>query len=162
MYLDLCKSKVHSHYFTSQLFPMAIAKYKSLTLFHSLTFFPMVMMVMTQAVIKIYSECCHFQFLVAPQFLSSFGMQTFSLYCFGLPCGSVCTQKKSASLSLFFFFFLVGENQHGCYLEQIQYYRCLEKQASPFDSRFVLYITCLLYTSPSPRDIRTSRMPSSA
>ena len=29
-----------------------------------------------------------------------------------------------------------------------------------FDS--VLYITCLLYTSPSPRDLSTSRMPSSA
>ena len=25
-----------------------------------------------------------------------------------------------------------------------------------------LYITCLLYTSPSPRDMRRSRMPSSA
>ena len=25
-----------------------------------------------------------------------------------------------------------------------------------------LYITCLLYTSPSPRDLSTSRMPSSA
>ena len=26
----------------------------------------------------------------------------------------------------------------------------------------VLYYTCLLYTSPSPRDLSTSRMPSSA
>ena len=28
--------------------------------------------------------------------------------------------------------------------------------------RFVLKLTCLLYTSPSPRDKRQSRMPSSA
>ena len=27
---------------------------------------------------------------------------------------------------------------------------------------FETYITCLLYTSPSPRDLSTSRMPSSA
>ena len=27
---------------------------------------------------------------------------------------------------------------------------------------FVLYARCLLYTSPSPRDLSTSRMPSSA
>ena len=27
---------------------------------------------------------------------------------------------------------------------------------------FFLYATCLLYTSPSPRDLSTSRMPSSA
>ena len=26
----------------------------------------------------------------------------------------------------------------------------------------ILFITCLLYTSPSPRDLSTSRMPSSA
>ena len=26
----------------------------------------------------------------------------------------------------------------------------------------VIYVTCLLYTSPSPRDLSTSRMPSSA
>ena len=30
------------------------------------------------------------------------------------------------------------------------------------DNRNVEYITCLLYTSPSPRDKRQSRMPSSA
>ena len=30
------------------------------------------------------------------------------------------------------------------------------------DSTFLLYIPCLLYTSPSPRDKRQSRMPSSA
>ena len=30
------------------------------------------------------------------------------------------------------------------------------------DSRCTIYIVCLLYTSPSPRDLSTSRMPSSA
>ena len=30
------------------------------------------------------------------------------------------------------------------------------------DSEYVLDIACLLYTSPSPRDLSTSRMPSSA
>ena len=30
------------------------------------------------------------------------------------------------------------------------------------DKKFVMYIACLLYTSPSPRDLSTSRMPSSA
>ena len=31
-----------------------------------------------------------------------------------------------------------------------------------FDELFELYGNCLLYTSPSPRDLSTSRMPSSA
>ena len=31
-----------------------------------------------------------------------------------------------------------------------------------WNSLSILYITCLLYTSPSPRDLSTSRMPSSA
>ena len=39
-------------------------------------------------------------------------------------------------------------------------------QDDPNDSiqhkRYELYTTCLLYTSPSPRDPKTSRMPSSA
>ena len=29
-------------------------------------------------------------------------------------------------------------------------------------TRFMLHVVCLLYTSPSPRDMRRSRMPSSA
>ena len=33
-----------------------------------------------------------------------------------------------------------------------------ERPADPFED----YMTCLLYTSPSPRDLSTSRMPSSA
>ena len=42
----------------------------------------------------------------------------------------------------------------------------IEKKFSDFvkepDNRNVEYITCLLYTSPSPRDPKSSRMPSSA
>ena len=30
------------------------------------------------------------------------------------------------------------------------------------ETEFGLYMACLLYTSPSPRDLSTSRMPSSA
>ena len=33
---------------------------------------------------------------------------------------------------------------------------------SPFFMNAGAYVTCLLYTSPSPRDLSTSRMPSSA
>ena len=37
---------------------------------------------------------------------------------------------------------------------------CSEFQIN--DSNFRLFLPCLLYTSPSPRDVRSSRMPSSA
>ena len=40
-----------------------------------------------------------------------------------------------------------------------------ENDLLKFDSKgqlTLLHITCLLYTSPSPRDLSTSRMPSSA
>ena len=40
-----------------------------------------------------------------------------------------------------------------------------EKQEIQFKTEIILYrlwFTCLLYTSPSPRDLSTSRMPSSA
>ena len=30
------------------------------------------------------------------------------------------------------------------------------------DPQYVMHLACLLYTSPSPRDLRASRMPSSA
>ena len=33
---------------------------------------------------------------------------------------------------------------------------------NPWCKRFVTHYVCLLYTSPSPRDLSTSRMPSSA
>ena len=33
---------------------------------------------------------------------------------------------------------------------------------TPFEDVVDLLLTCLLYTSPSPRDLSTSRMPSSA
>ena len=34
--------------------------------------------------------------------------------------------------------------------------------ADPTHKGFIRVVTCLLYTSPSPRDLSTSRMPSSA
>ena len=36
---------------------------------------------------------------------------------------------------------------------------CVEVES---ETRFLNYVPCLLYTSPSPRDKRQSRMPSSA
>ena len=40
--------------------------------------------------------------------------------------------------------------------------RNLSRTYNPFESRMQEYYFCLLYTSPSPRDLSTSRMPSSA
>ena len=37
-----------------------------------------------------------------------------------------------------------------------------EQQEAVFRMAFKMHNTCLLYTSPSPRDPKTSRMPSSA
>ena len=37
-----------------------------------------------------------------------------------------------------------------------------EKKVRQCMSRYMLLCDCLLYTSPSPRDLSTSRMPSSA
>ena len=40
---------------------------------------------------------------------------------------------------------------------------CLDAEHSPFDRAALdQCLACLLYTSPSPRDLSTSRMPSSA
>ena len=38
----------------------------------------------------------------------------------------------------------------------------LKRFSSPNANEFTIFYTCLLYTSPSPRDKRQSRMPSSA
>ena len=38
----------------------------------------------------------------------------------------------------------------------------IEEKLVPKANIKIEYITCLLYTSPSPRDLSTSRMPSSA
>ena len=54
--------------------------------------------------------------------------------------------------------------------EKLSAYECgfepFEDARVKFDVRFylvaILFIICLLYTSPSPRDLSTSRMPSSA
>ena len=43
--------------------------------------------------------------------------------------------------------------------KMIDYKTCLEKFS---DHHSIVFVTCLLYTSPSPRDKRQSRMPSSA
>ena len=37
-----------------------------------------------------------------------------------------------------------------------------ERRYVEYPARYVAYYDCLLYTSPSPRDALTSRMPSSA
>ena len=44
--------------------------------------------------------------------------------------------------------------------DNIESYELLIKNISDFELTY--YATCLLYTSPSPRDMRRSRMPSSA
>ena len=38
----------------------------------------------------------------------------------------------------------------------------VSEHSEPDEDRFVFAYTCLLYTSPSPRDRQKSRMPSSA
>ena len=38
----------------------------------------------------------------------------------------------------------------------------LLRQHLPFDNALAIFYPCLLYTSPSPRDVEESRMPSSA
>ena len=40
--------------------------------------------------------------------------------------------------------------------------QCQVRWADDINSQCVLFTVCLLYTSPSPRDLSTSRMPSSA
>ena len=45
---------------------------------------------------------------------------------------------------------------------QPPYFKECAKHPVIEEAGFVLYYTCLLYTSPSPRDGATSRMPSSA
>ena len=37
-----------------------------------------------------------------------------------------------------------------------------KKITKTIDAQYLIYLPCLLYTSPSPRDLSTSRMPSSA
>ena len=49
----------------------------------------------------------------------------------------------------------------GEYTDAIVFGKNLESEYSD-DSDFMFIMGCLLYTSPSPRDLSTSRMPSSA
>ena len=51
---------------------------------------------------------------------------------------------------------LIDEEEFAYFLFQIK--KKIEKRRKPSSSNF----TCLLYTSPSPRDVEESRMPSSA
>ena len=51
----------------------------------------------------------------------------------------------------------------GIYLEKSQYYNDVVTELKKIPEVISAhYTTCLLYTSPSPRDLSTSRMPSSA
>ena len=45
---------------------------------------------------------------------------------------------------------------------KIRFRQELTEDSTNFDSEAGTAMTCLLYTSPSPRDLSTSRMPSSA
>eukprot|EP00831_Metopus_contortus_P009838 TRINITY_DN13798_c0_g1_i1.p2 TRINITY_DN13798_c0_g1~~TRINITY_DN13798_c0_g1_i1.p2 ORF type:complete len:118 (-),score=34.66 TRINITY_DN13798_c0_g1_i1:34-387(-) len=48
------------------------------------------------------------------------------------------------------------------FIPEVQYIlKAIQEKYSDYKPK-VLYATCLLYTSPSPRDLSTSRMPSSA
>ena len=51
--------------------------------------------------------------------------------------------------------------KNGFYLEPF-FLNYMQQQALHYDKNGRLYIPCLLYTSPSPRDRTRSRMPSSA
>ena len=49
------------------------------------------------------------------------------------------------------------------YEEKLQTYECgVDPVGTGWSQTYVRYYICLLYTSPSPRDSMTSRMPSSA
>ena len=43
-----------------------------------------------------------------------------------------------------------------------RYFDKTEKLKKYFSEKALIYYSCLLYTSPSPRDVEESRMPSSA
>ena len=62
--------------------------------------------------------------------------------------GHACELKKFHELSLEYNFLIVEDNAHGL--------------GGTFSGEYALGRPCLLYTSPSPRDLSTSRMPSSA
>ena len=59
-----------------------------------------------------------------------------------------------------------GKNNVGAYINDINLKSLNQEQATEIKKILnqygVIFINCLLYTSPSPRDISGSRMPSSA
>jgi len=54
------------------------------------------------------------------------------------------------------------ENTFQNYETEISTYECLSKFGEPLLNSIIKSLSCLLYTSPSPRDRTRSRMPSSA
>ena len=60
--------------------------------------------------------------------------------------------------------FLVNDsvNKYGVAFSSIDHYKFMFSLIPKTKRKFIRYINCLLYTSPSPRDLSTSRMPSSA
>ena len=57
---------------------------------------------------------------------------------------------------------MVKVRKEGAFTEQAEKYQMSVKQFARFVEANQLLFSCLLYTSPSPRDLSTSRMPSSA
>ena len=74
-----------------------------------------------------------------------------------LPSGTTAQRDSSAS---------AGEIRFNSDTKKLEYYDGAVWQSSTFinvdDADYDGVLTCLLYTSPSPRDQRGSRMPSSA
>ena len=68
-------------------------------------------------------------------------------------------------LASFFFWIkgigIIGANRAGIFLHLMPIMGAIMAMLI-FDEKFMFYHICLLYTSPSPRDLSTSRMPSSA
>ena len=52
--------------------------------------------------------------------------------------------------------------ERGVNVDHSTIYRWVQRYAPEMEKRLRWYWRCLLYTSPSPRDLSTSRMPSSA
>ena len=64
-------------------------------------------------------------------------------------------------------YFDIEQEMSLCYEKGISIISCIdnsypEELLNIYDPPLILYKNCLLYTSPSPRDLSTSRMPSSA
>ena len=75
---------------------------------------------------------------------------------------------KQESIELLHLMVLIRQFEQTAYLRYLQgeipgtLHQCQGQEAVAVGVCSVLESTCLLYTSPSPRDVRSSRMPSSA